>query len=193
MNTRSPIYLFLLPLVFVLAVAGPVRAQDLSSHPGYFPLDELELVPRDQLTVEINLQGALLNMVANAIGPDDPEFSSLVENLKAIRVRVANAEDVDVDALRSRFESASRDLEALGWLVIVRVREYGEELYIYSREEDGEILGMTVLALEEGGEAAIINIIGMIRFDQLMGLGDSFDIPALRDMPGSSDADEEDE
>lgn len=180
-----------LGLIVLLVLARPASGQDLSAHAGYFPLDEL--IPRDELTIEINLQGALLQMVANAVGYEDPEFSELVNKLEAIRVRVAETGSLDQEALRSRFENASRDLEADGWLVIVRVREYDEDIYIYSRERDGKIVGMTVFALESPGEAVVINIIGEIRPDQLMGLGATFDIPQLEDMPGSGDDDNEEQ
>src|SRR5690349_14917042 len=116
-------------LLFLTATAG--RAQKLSDQPGYVSIEDLDLFPREDLSVEINLDGAILRMVAEATRGDDPEFAKVMSGLKAIQVRVFPLEGAKEDLVRGRIERAVRWLEDRGWSSTVRVREKGSESYIY--------------------------------------------------------------
>src|SRR6185295_1952629 len=63
-------------LLVVTASAG--WSQKLSDQPGYIPLEQLDLFPRDKLSVEINIDGALMRLIAAGAKGEDPEFSSLI-------------------------------------------------------------------------------------------------------------------
>lgn len=159
-----------------LRAADPPPVSDL---PGYFPLEDLGLFERDDASIEINLSGSLLQLVAGVTRKEEPEFARLIDGLEAVRVRVAPLEDLDLEKVRGNLTRAVEWLEENGWQTIVRVREDDEETYIYIRELEDSIVGMAILAFEAGGEAAAINIVGKIDVRQLERLGEAFDIPQL--------------
>lgn len=179
------------------ALSEPVQAQ-LEEQPGYFPIDQFELLSPEALSLEINLNGALLELVASALDSEDPEFSELVRGLEGIRVRVAEAGDLDLAALRSEFSRAAGWLEENGWDTLVRLREDDEELYVYTRLLDGDMVGMTLLVLEPVEQVVVVNVVGTLDLALLASLADSLDIPQLdvaglgsEETEGDSESEEE--
>lgn len=166
----------LVPILLVLAATAG-RAQKLTDQPGYVPIEQLDLFPREKLSVEINLEGALLRLMAAAARGADPEFSSLIAGLKAIKVQAVPVSGLDEEALRSKIGRTVRWLEDHGWTSTMKVREHGEETYLYLKEIDGKISGLTLLSLEPGDEAVVINIVGRIDPEQLGRLSQSLDLP----------------
>src|SRR5215217_6212034 len=96
-RTRSIEMRKTITLATVLFVLGASAgwAQKLTDQPGYVPLDQLDLFPRDKLSVEINIEGALMSLVAAAAKQEDPEFSSLMAGLKAITVQAVPLKGLD--------------------------------------------------------------------------------------------------
>ncbi len=166
-------------VVALCAPAGWAQQQKLSELPGYFPFEELGILGRDELSLEINLAKPLLRLVAAATRKAEPDFAELVASLDGVRVRVAPADDVDLERARKATTAAAGWLEDKGWQVVVRAREDGEETSIYIREQGGEIAGMAIMVIEEGGDVAIINIVGKMDLAQLEKLGAALDIPQL--------------
>ena len=62
----------------------------------------------------------------------------------------------------------------------------------YLLQQGDEIAGMAILAIEEGDEAAIINIVGKVDLSQLERLGEALDIPHLSRPPEPTDEEESD-
>ncbi len=174
--------------ILLLALAAPGAFAQKAAPPatGLLPLDELGLFPEDKLSVEINIEGALLRMVAETVKGEDPDLSSLLSNLRSIRVQVMPLEDGNESLVKTSIGRAVRWLEGQGWKSTVRVREKGQETHIYLKETDGKVMGMTVLAMGEG-EAVVINIAG--RFDPAeigrisRGLNIDMDLPGMDKVP----------
>src|SRR5204862_6844738 len=125
------------------------------------PLDELNLFPRDQWSVESNLAGGMLHFIA-AAAKDDPDFSAIVAGLQSINVQVFPLKGVKTESIKPKIDHAVHWLESRGWKANVRVRDQGQEPFIYMKEQSGRIVGLTVLAFKPGGGAADINIAGRL-------------------------------
>src|SRR5258707_7318379 len=105
-----------------LKVSGPALALFLAAAaglaqpppPGLVPLDELNLFPRDQLSVEVNLAGGMLHFIA-AAGTDDPDFSALVSDLQAIHVQDFPLNAVKSEFIKPKIEHAVRWLDDRRW------------------------------------------------------------------------------
>jgi hypothetical protein len=175
-------------LFFLLSVgaAGAVRAAPAppppppaDASPGALPFDQLEIFSRNDLTTEINLDGAILKLVSSASDDDDPEFSRLVSGLEAIRVQVAPLTAGNPEKVRAKLDQAVHWLESKGWTAVVRTKEKGEETYIYTKQVKGVMVGLTVLSFELGKEASVVNIVGRLDPAQLGRIGRGFHVHQL--------------
>ena len=185
--SRSRSRLMPLVLYFLPALAG---AQFDTGHPGYFPVEDLDLFPDEAITLEINLTGTMLEFIALATGEEEPELARLVENLESIRVRGANIESLDRERLRSGIAATVARLTDSGWTSMVRVREEAEEVHVFFKEQDGEMQGLTVLSLEED-EAMLINLVGGNDPTQLGRLATGLDLPQLEESLSAAEDDQE--
>lgn len=179
---RKPIVL-LSVLLFLTAAAG--RAQNLEGLPGYVPIEELGLFPADKLSVEINLTGPLLHMVAAATKQEDPNFSAVMAGLKSIQVQVFPLKGADKDAIRSRIGRSVQWLEGRGWVSMLKVRDQGEETYVYLKQAGDRIDGLTLLSFNPQEEAVVINIVGRIDPAQIGRIGQSLNLPQLKKVPAT--------
>ena len=168
-----------LALVLFLTASGLLAQKPA----GFVPLAELNLFPQDKLSTEVNLDGALLRLVAAAVKSEDPAFSALVGGLRSINVQVFPLTGVDAGAVKMRIDRASRWLEDRGWTANLRVKEKGQETSIYLKQQDGNIVGLTVLTFQPGDEAVAINISGRIDPAQIGRLGQGIHVPQLEKLP----------
>jgi len=169
--------------IVLLCLAIPGRAQKLESQPGYVPIEELGLFPRDKLEVEINIGPPLLRMIAAGTKQDDPGFSAVMDGLKSIQVQVFPVKGADTAALKTRIDRAVHWLEGHGWKSTVRVRDQVEETYIYLKQTGDRIEGLTLLSLDPKDEAVVINIVGRIDPAELGRLGQNLHVPQLNNVP----------
>jgi hypothetical protein len=179
---RKPIVL--LTALLFLSVAG-ARAQKLESQPGYVPIEELGLFPADKLSVEINIDGPLLRMVAAATKREDPGFSAVLADLKSIKVQVFPLKGVDAGVIKTRIGRSAHWLEDRGWVSMLKVRDQGEETYIYLKQAGERIDGLTLLSLDPKNEAVVINIVGRIDPAQIGRIGQSLNLPQLKQIPAT--------
>jgi hypothetical protein len=112
---------------------------------------------------------------------DDPDFAKLMAGLKAIRVQVYPLKDkAGAEPLRAKIDHTVHWMESHGWHSTVRVHDKGQETYIYLKEADGRMVGLAILSVEPGQEAALINIVGTLDPAQLGRIGRGLDIPQLQ-------------
>ena len=174
---RAVAVLEALAVVALVALPAAGSERPLEQAVGYCPLERVDLLPIEALSLENNLRDSLLALVAAAMGDEDPEFAALVRGLEGIRVRAAPAAALDLDRLRRKLGEATGWLEANGWETMLRYRE--EEVYIYTRLSGGSMVGLALLAMEPSGEVVVVNIVGPIDMRLLAGLAESLDLPQL--------------
>lgn len=174
-------------ILSILVFPALVAAQFDTDHPGYFPIEDLGILPEEAINLEINLPGSMLKFIAAAIGEEDPDFSRIAENLKSIRVRGADLDGLGVQSIRSGFDNAARELKAAGWISMVRVRDDDEEVFVFFKEQGGEMVGLTVFTLEDQ-EAMMVNLVGNIDPSDLSGLAEGLDLdlPDMGDISGGT-------
>ena len=175
-----------LPLILCL-VPTLATAQFDTDHPGYFPIEDLGFFPEESINLEINLTGPMLKFIALATDEEEPELARLVEELDSIRVRGADLEEIDADRLRTGIRETAKRLTDSGWSSMVRIREEDEEVHVFFKEQDGEMMGLTVLSLEDD-EAMLINLVGKIDPTTLGSLASGLDLPQLEDAISASDS-----
>ena len=77
-------------------------------------------------------------------------------------------------------EQIGEELEEQGWDTVVRLRDYGQYVDVYSYENSETILGLMMMVVDaENSETVLINIVGDIEADELGRIGNKFDIEPL--------------
>lgn len=166
-------------LALLLCTAAASAEEPLESHPGYFSLDDLEIIDPDGSSVDINLQGAMLRLVGAAVLQEEPELAQLVSQMRAMRVLVAPVGELGPEKTRAAIGRGVSSLEERGWQRVVRVREDDEQVHVYLKEIEGQIEGLTLFVFDPHDEMTLINIAGRIDVDLLGALSQAFDIPTL--------------
>jgi hypothetical protein len=172
--------------LLILLIAGlPVCAQEVKLPPN---LDRLAAKAIE--TVDVTLEGPLLQMAAKFLSsekPDEARAKALISGLKSIQVKsfefAAPGEypASDVDAIRNQ-------LRGPGWQRIVGVisKHEGENAEIFTKTVNDQIAGLVILAAEPK-ELTIVNIVGTIDLDQLSALGGQFGVPKIKIRPKKDD------
>lgn len=164
-------------VVFFALVAAPAWAQDVR-----LPADLDKLAAKAVESVDVNLDGALLQIAAKFLSGNDPDearVKALITGLKGIYVkafefsREGEYSPADVEAIRSQ-------LRAPGWSRIVGVtsRKEGGNAEIFVKPQGDKFGGVVILAAEPK-ELTVVNIVGTIDLDALSELGGHFGVPRV--------------
>jgi hypothetical protein len=98
-----------------------------------------------------------------------------------VRVQVFSLEDADEAVTVRRADDTVRQLEGRGWRPVFRVREEGERIYLYLKEDAaGAISGVFVMAAEPGESVTLVNIVGDFDPVELGKLGAELEIDPLQ-------------
>jgi hypothetical protein len=185
-----------------LGAAPPAPAADSvkPAGPGYVDGSAFAaLAGEGSELVEVNVPTSLLRALARGSEGEDPEAATLLGQLESIRAVILG---LNGDAQRTaKAEKLIADLEARlgreGWEALTRVREAGERVAVLVRNSEKTIDGLTILAFDrDEGEVVFVNIAGIIDLARIGALGDTFDIPGLKELEGlkrPGDAEEEGE
>lgn len=153
--------------------------QDYSQYAGFANFGDLTALEDGEMVTEILIEEKLLRMVAKFTN-DDPDLSNLIGGLKLIKVNTFEVTPSNADQLKEKANSIDKDLMNNNWDRIVKTRSKGEIANVYVKTAgEEEFIGLTVIAIDEDGEAAFVNIVGNIDMDTLGKLGEKFDIPGI--------------
>lgn len=164
-------------LIALAALALPVAG--LAASPELKIPDFGALHDRATDSVDITLDGFLLNIAKKIADKSEDEDLKILADIKSVRVR--NFEfDSDGAYSNSDIEAVRRQLNAPGWSALVQAhkREPKEDVDVYLCTEDGKILGIAVIA-SDPRSFTIVNVIGNIDIDKLAKLKGQFGIPKL--------------
>ncbi|MBI1933365.1 MAG: DUF4252 domain-containing protein [Ignavibacteriales bacterium] len=166
-------------LFFLISLNAFAQEGDYSKYPGFVNFGDLASLQNDEEVTEILIEEKLLKMVSK-FTDDDPELSELVGGLKLIKVNTFAVTQTNSSDLMKRAQAIDKDLMSKKWDRIVKTKSKGNVANVYLKTAgDDDFVGLTVVTVDEGGEAAFVNIVGNINMDALGKLGKKFDIPGL--------------
>jgi len=150
--------------VVMMASVGVGLAQESVSHPGYYPIEAMDLLAPNEIEVNIDLEGALLQAAAGAMQQEgeDADIAKLVTGLQRVRLQVGSPKTADPAAIAASFESAVSAMEGKGWKRILSVLDEEERVLLFAREAGGTIAGLTLLVSDGGEELVLVNVVGAI-------------------------------
>ena len=177
-----------LVLCTTLFISLPAMAQEdaLKDFPGYVDFGELSQVFGEP-SVQISVGESLLGLVSSLSASEDPEAAELFKRLNGVRVNVFETESM-ADGAIDLVKDVAGNLSDQGWEPVVTVNSQDEQVRIFMKILDGNVQGITVMAVEEN-EAVFVNVIGSINPEELGKVMDNFDI----EFGGDNDEQEEHE
>ena len=164
---------------------APVVAQNNGTAvSGRLRLDSLErLAPKAVETVNVEIDGFLINFASMALSDKDPDertVKEIVSGLKGVYVKSYEFKsegqftEGDLTLLRAQ-------LSGPGWsrIVDIKSRDADEDnAEVYVATDGGRVEGMAILSVEPK-ELTVINIVGAIDIEKLKRLEGSLGIPRI--------------
>ena len=165
----------LLLLSWLAPVQGDERLED---HPGYVDFEAIE-GSGVEANVAIYLRHPLLRLAAEATRHDEPELAEMLADLKLIQLQAFENANSGLSLLQEQVALITERAERDGWEQTVRVREEGEQVYVYLRMAGENVVGLLVIAFESAGEIVFVNIVGKIDPARIGRLGSKLNISPL--------------
>jgi hypothetical protein len=131
-------------------------------------------------SVEITLDSSMLQMAGNFLSSEksgDAKVKNLIAGLKAITVRnfkfahEGQYQPGDLQPIRAQ-------LRPPGWSKVLGVNDDGKTSEIYTKTDQGKIVGVAILSAEPK-ELSVVYLEGTIDLAGLASLGGSFGIPPI--------------
>ena len=150
--------------------------------PGYFDFSILDVVGKEDLTLNLTLEGDLLRAGAGLAGNGDADLGSLLSRLKQIRIQTFDMNESRSQKVQAKVGELGKQLEGKGWQPIVRAHDKDSHTCVYLKWGGQVIEGVAVMSVEADRKASFVNVIGDIDPEQVGRLGASFDIDGLDDL-----------
>lgn len=174
----SLVVLLLVPFAASAQVSSEVR-----SDPGFLDLNVIESWFDQEANIEVNVQGALLNLVMEASRHEDQDLARMLGKLKGVYVRGYQIDPSKVENIASRTGTLARNLSSRGWETVARVRDDDERVDVFMLTNQNRIAGLVVMVVDPE-ETIFVNIVGEIDPADIGRIGGRFNVP---DIPGLGD------
>lgn len=172
----------LLALLTLGLTSAAYPQRSIQEDPGYVDFSRINDWFDEKPTLEVNIKGALLRLVAEASRLEDPELADLLLELRAIQVQGYSLPRSRFDDLGVAVDGWVSEMEEAGWDTIVRVRDDDEHVDMHVKVHDGAIAGMLVMVVTPGDDDTVfVNIVGEIDPEQIGRIGRRFNIDPITD------------
>lgn len=170
--------LLLTTFLGLLAWSPVAQAQSARDHRGYVDLESMGRLNRiigDEPSIEVNVEGALLRLVAEAARFEDPDLAVMLRRLEGVYVRGYDLSPNMAGRARDQAAVIGKELQLRGWTTIVSVNERDEFVRMFARMDGEEIAGMVVMVIDENArEAIFLNIVGDVDPEEIGRIGSKF-------------------
>lgn len=168
-------------IAFAPAAANAGSDESYKKSPGY--VDFEPMLGGMESSVEVFLKGSLLVLAREAVRDDDPELGDLLSKIEYVRVQVFPVTSETASALKQKTAEVAKALDKKGWEMAIRVREDDEQVLVYLLPGPKDVIqGVVVMAVEDDGDAAFINVVGDINPTEIGRIGRTFHIDSM-DVP----------
>lgn len=133
--------------------------------------------------VEVNIRSNLLSFAAMLVEKEEPDAAKLLRSVQLVRVNVVGLTDQNRDELQKRVQTIRQDLEGKGWERNVNVQgKKGEDVGVYTQTQGGTALAGIAVTVIDPKNIVLVNVVGDIRPEQLVALGEKLDIKPLKEI-----------
>jgi len=148
--------------VLLLAFCVGVKAQevDMTKHPGYINLEDIEIPESAEEVTTIDLGPALLAFAKMGCDKEGKDLEKGLKGILSIRVKSFDIGHEDAEKIRPIMDKIEKKLERDDWLLLVRTKSRDELSNVSMKIVDGKIVGFLVMSIDSGNEVSFVNIIG---------------------------------
>lgn len=130
----------------------------LAAHPGKVDFDRLSDLDDAKVVTRVDLSGWLMKLFTNAAADD--QDMAIFSGIDEITVRVF---EVDNPRRYQRLAaSLHSELAGRGWDDLAQINDDGDVVHVMVKGSDDQLDGLTVMVVEDAGEAVFVNIVGTI-------------------------------
>jgi hypothetical protein len=162
-----------------LAVTCHLAAAD---SPGKVDFGSFAAPGNGKTFVEVNVGSGLINLATRLVEKQEPEVAKLLAGIESVRINVVGLNDSNRSSIESRAKEVRQKLEAGGWERIVTAQKDSQDVNIFLKMADKEVVQGLTLVVMEGAkqEAVFINVVGNIRPEQISMLGERLHMDELK-------------
>lgn len=132
--------------------------------------------------VEVNIPAHLISIGARFVEKAEPEVAKMLSAIKSVRVNVVGVDKDNRTELEQRTQRIRQALPGQGWDRIVAAQQKDQDVAIYLKTSDKEVVQGLVVTVMDNNEhhAVFVNIVGDIKPDQIAMLGERLNIEQLK-------------
>jgi hypothetical protein len=172
--------------VSCVALAAPAHAQSSASAPassssGYVDGAAFRaLIDENAGIVEVNLEGAILQALANSKDHDhDDDSKDLFAKLKSIHAVIGTVKG-SASAALAVVQQTDQKLVAMGWQRVTRIKDESSTISVLTHTVGDRVDGLVALIFDsDDKELVFANLAGEIDVTRLGEIGDRLNVPGL--------------
>ncbi len=161
------------------SLAGGVLAQ--STPAGFVDFGKFTPSSSADQFVEVKLGDSVIQLAAKLTKKHEPDVAELLRNVHSVRVNVIGLGDDNRDSTAAKMKSIRSELEGKGWERIVNAQEKNQDVSVFLKTRDADTVeGVVVTVLDNNREAVFVNVVGDVKVEQLVTLGDKLNLEPLK-------------
>jgi len=177
MNTNNKLICCLAALVLVMAVSA---AADIKDEPGYIDLSFIQIPDDADEVQDIDLTTVLVDIADDARADGEDELAEVLAMVRSVRVKSFSI-DSDDGSVKRNVEKIMKKLDDDDWTRIIFIKDGDETVSVSTMNDDGDILGLTVVVFEPGDSAVFVNVVGEIDLGKILSFAGHMDFDDLDD------------
>lgn len=174
--------IWILTLIALWTFGMAMAQDDLTNHPGYVDLSGIEIPKGAGEVTEVNIGPDLFRMIRGFAGDDsESEMPFGADGMFSIVVKSFDIDEEHSDKVKEEMAKIEKKLQRENWATIVRVKSGDEttNVSVKFEKKTKKTLGLLIMSLEPGNEAAFVNIVGSIPLEALGEMGVNMNENAL--------------
>lgn len=131
--------------------------------------------------VEVKLGASVIQLASKLTRKHEPDVAELLKNVHSVRVNVVGLGDDNREQTTQKLQAIRTDLEGKGWERIVNAQEKNQDVSVFLKTRNADTVeGVVVTVIENNREAVFVNVVGDVKVDQLVTLGDKLNLEPLK-------------
>lgn len=161
---------------------------DIKDEPGYLDLSFITIPDHADEVQDIDLTTILVDIAEDAREEGEAELAEVLSMVRSVRVK-SFIVDRDDGSMKRDVERVLRQLDDDDWTRIIYIKDGDETVSVSTMNDDGDIVGLTVVVYEPDESAVFVNVVGEIDLGKLMTIAHNIDFDDMDEYLDQYDTD----